>query len=99
MAFKLQSDSVNDRPLILCDVCDQPIYDLWNDKATGTPTIGQTTDVTVHHAACTPPAGSVTIPLIDFLRLFTIQGRVGDVGSDGGIDKACVEYPTGGRFA
>ena len=98
MGFRLQSDSASQRPLIVCDVCSQPILDIWNDKATGTPTIGQTVDITVHHATCTPPDGSVTIPLIDFLRLLSVQNRLGDLGSDGTMDKVGVEYPTGKGF-
>lgn len=98
MSFKLRSDSTSDRPVLLCDVCDQPLFDIWSDKATGTPAVDQTTVITVHHAACVPPDGAVTIPLVDFLRLFVIQNRVGDLGSDGGIDKVGVEYPVGKGF-
>ena len=58
MAFKLYSDSMLDQPVLACDVCGQQIIDVWNDKATGSPSHnGQVTDVTVHHAACVPPAG------------------------------------------
>lgn len=98
MGFKLQSDSFMDRPVILCDVCDQPLADIFSDKATGTPTTNQFNVVTVHHATCVPPAGSVTIPLIQFLRLLVVQNRIGDLASDGGIDKVGVEYPTGKGF-
>ena len=98
MSFKLRSDASTDFPTLVCDVCDQGIFDLWNDKATGTPTNGQTVDITVHHATCTPPAGTVTMPLIEFLRLFTIMNRIGDVGSDNTNEKAYVEYPTGKGF-
>jgi hypothetical protein len=99
MAFKLYSDSILDRPLVACDVCGQPIMDVWNDKATGSPSHdGQVSNVMVHHAACVA-TGSVTISLIDFLRLLCVQQRIGDLGSDGGIDKLTVEYPTGKGFA
>jgi hypothetical protein len=98
MGFKLRSDSISDMPIICCDVCDQPIFDIWNDKVTGTPTNGQTTDVTIHHAACTSPPGSVTMSLIEFLKLFVTQNRVGDLGSDGTTEKVTVEYPTGKGF-
>lgn len=99
MAFKLYSDQFSDQPVLMCDVCDQKIFDIWNDKATGSPSHdGQTSAVTVHHAACVPPAGAVTIPLIDFLRLFVVQSRPGDLGSVGGMDRVGVEYPTGKGF-
>ena len=97
MAFKLQSDAVNDRPIILCDVCSQPIQDIWNSRATGSPVNGQTTALTVRHATCAA-AGAVDIALIDFLRLLIIQNRAGDMGSDGKKDWVRVEYPTGKRF-
>ena len=99
MPFKLYSDQFTDQPIFVCDVCDQPIFDIWNNKATGSPSHdGQASDVTVHHATCVPPAGAVTIPLIDFLRLLVVQSRPGDLGSIGGLDKVCVEYPTGKGF-
>lgn len=99
MAFKLYSDAQVDQPLICCDVCGEKIVDVWSDKATSTPSgNGQVTDVTVHHAACVPPAGAVTIPLIDFLRLLTIQNRIGNLGSNGVVDRLSVEYPTGKGF-
>lgn len=100
MAFKLYSDAQTDRPILVCDVCGQKIADVWSGKATGTPSgAGQVTDVTVHHAACVPPAGAVTIPMVDFLRLLVIQNRIGDLGSNGVIDRLYVEYPTGKGFA
>lgn len=99
MAFKLYSDAQVDHPMLTCDVCGQQIIDVWNDKATGSPgNNGQVTDVTVHHVTCVPPAGSVTIPLMDFLRLFVVQNRVGDIGSNQGMDTAYVQYPTGKGF-
>lgn len=99
MAFKLYSDSFLDRPLLVCDVCNQSITDLYGDKVTGTPSHdGQVSDVTVHHATCPPPAGAVTMSLVDFLRLLVIQGRIGDIGTDQGIDTAHVQYPTGKGF-
>lgn len=97
--FKLYSDSFLDRPILVCDVCDQPITDIWGDKATATPSRdGHVNPVTIHHAACTPQAGSVTMSLIEFLKLLAVQNRIGDLGSDGGIDTVHVQYPTGGRF-
>lgn len=99
MAFKLYSDAQVDQPVLACDVCGQQIFDIWNDKATASPSNnGQVTDVTVHHAACVPPVGSVTIPLMNFLRLFAVQARLGDVGSSQGVDTAFVQYPTGKGF-
>jgi hypothetical protein len=98
MAFKLYSDASLDQPVILCDVCSQPMHDLWGGKATGTPTNdGQLSVLTLHHAACSA-SGAVTISLIEFFRLFVITNRVGDVGSDGVLEKACVEYPMGKGF-
>jgi hypothetical protein len=100
MGFKLYSDSSVDRPMLACDVCGLKVFDFWTDKATGTPSHdGQLSDVTVHHAACTPPAGAVTMSLIDFLRLFVVQSRIGDLGSNSTMDKVSVEYPTGKGFS
>lgn len=99
MAFKLYSDSQVDMPMLTCDVCSERIIDIWNDKATASPSgNGQVTDVSVHHAACVPPPGTVTMPLIDFLRLLVVQNRVGDLGSHQGIDTVYVKYPTGKGF-
>lgn len=99
MAFKLYSDAQMDQPLFACDVCGQKIIDIWSDKATGSPSHdGQVTDVVVHHAACIPSAGTVTILLVDFLRLLVIGNRPGDLGSDGVTDKLSVEYPSGKGF-
>ena len=98
MAFKLRKDSNADTPLICCDVCGDPIFDIWSARATSTPTTGQTVAVTVHHPACVPPPGAVTISLIDFLRLFSTQNRLGDLGSDGTTETVCVQYPTGKGF-
>lgn len=98
MAFKLYSDSFSDIPRLVCDVCSEVIVDVWSDKATGSPSHdGQTTDVTIHHAAC-PASGAVTILLIDFMRLFAVQARIGDLGSNGQIDTAHVQYRTGRGF-
>lgn len=98
MSFKLYSDAISDVPFLVCDVCGQKVVDLWNDKATGSPASnGQTTDVKVHHAAC-QATGTVTIPLIDFLRLFVTSNRLGNLGSSQGVDKVSVEYPTGKGF-
>jgi hypothetical protein len=94
MGFKLYSDSMMDMPMLACDVCGQKIIDIWSDKATGTPSQdGQLSDVTVHHASCAA-TGSVSMQLIDFIRLF----RPGNLGSDGQLDTVHVQYPTGGRF-
>jgi hypothetical protein len=99
MGFKLYSDGQVDRPVLVCDVCGETNLDLWNDKATGTPTFnGQLSTVTVHHRTCVPPTGSVTMLLIDFLRLFSVQSRLGDLATNGLIDSVAVEYPTGRRF-
>lgn len=99
MTFKLYSDAQVDQPMICCDVCGEKIIDVWSDKATGTPSHdGQLSAVTVHHAACVPPAGSVTMLLIDFLRLFVITNRIGDLGSNQGVDTLHVQYPTGRGF-
>lgn len=97
MAFKLSSDANADFPMLICDVCGEKVFDIWNDKATGSPVDGQVTEVKVHHAKC-QATGTVTISLIDFLRLFVVQNRVGDLGSSGSIDKVSVEYPTGKGF-
>jgi hypothetical protein len=98
MGFKLYSDSMVDQPLLACDVCGQKIIDIWNDKATGTPSHdGQISDVTIHHAGCVA-TGSISMQLVDFIRLFIISSRPGNLGSTGGIDEVHVQYPTGGRF-
>lgn len=98
MGFKLYSDSIDDRPLLACDVCGLKIVDIWNDKATGTPSNnGQTSDVTIHHAACAA-TGAVTIPLIEFIRLFVVAARPGDLGSDGVVNTVHVQYPMGKGF-
>ena len=94
MAFKLYSDAQMDHPVLCCDVCGERMIDVWNDKATGSPTHdGQMSAMTVHHAACVPPAGAVTMLLIDFLRLFVVQNRLGDLAADGVTDKLTVSYP------
>lgn len=98
MSFKLYSDSIVDRPLLACDTCGQKIVDIWNDKASGTPSKdGNVTDVVIHHAKCAG-AGTVHMQLIDFIRLFAIQNRIGDLGSIGGADKLTIEFPTGKGF-
>lgn len=100
MPFKLYSDAQVDQPLFACDVCSQKIIDIWSDKATGSPSHnGQVTDVTIHHAACVPPPGTVTILLVDFFRLLVMGNRPGDLASDGVTDKLCVEFPAGKRFS
>jgi len=97
MSFKLQSDGKTDYPTLVCDVCGQKIFDIWSDKATSSPAKDQTVDVQIHHAKC-QASGTVTIPLIEFLRFFVVQNRVGDLGSNGIVDKVSVEYPTGKGF-
>jgi len=98
MGFKLYSDSLGDQPYLACDVCGQQIVDIWNDKATATPSYnGQLSDVTVHHAACAA-TGAVTMLLVDFIRLFVVTNRPGNRGSDGQFDNVNVQYPMGGRF-
>lgn len=98
MAFKLYSDQLTDLPYLACDVCGQRIVDVWSDKASGSPTNdGKISEVVVHHAACKAP-GALQIPLINFLRLFVIGNRIGNVGSDGKTDRLIVEYPTGKGF-
>lgn len=98
MAFKLYSDAIADVPFLACDVCGQKIIDLWSGKATGSPgTNGQVTDVKVHHEACVA-AGAVQIALIEFLRLFVTASRIGNLASNGTMDKITVEYPTGKGF-
>lgn len=98
MAFKLYSDKVSDLPFLACDVCGQRIVDVWGDKATGTPSNdGKVSEVVVHHAAC-KATGAVQIPLVDFLRLFVISNRIGNLASDGKTDRLSVEYPSGKGF-
>ena len=98
MGFKLYSDQFSDLPILACDVCGERILDIWNDKATGSPGLdGQTTDVVIHHASHVV-TGTVTMALVDFIRLFIIQSRPGNLGSDGQHDHVDVQYPMGGRF-
>lgn len=98
MGFKLYSDPTVDRPMFACDVCGQQIVDIWNDKATGSPSHdGQVTDVTIHHRTC-QASGTVTMLLIDFIRLLVVSTRPGDLGSNGVLDKVSVEYPMGRGF-
>jgi hypothetical protein len=98
MGFKLYSDSLVDQPLLACDVCGLRISDIWNDKATGSPgQDGQVTDIIIHHAACVA-AGTIHMQLVDFIRLFVISARPGDLSSNGQVDQCRVEYPMGGRF-
>jgi len=98
MPFKLRADSLMDQPLLACDVCGEPIYDFWNAKASGDRVPdGSVTAVTVHHPACAA-AGAVHIPLMDFLQLFVSRNRLGDVGSDGVLDRVSVECPMNRRF-
>jgi hypothetical protein len=98
MAFKLFTDETGDYPHLLCDVCGQRINDFWNGKATCTPGgIGQISDVVVHHPTCAA-AGTVSISLADFLKLFSIKNMIGDISSDGVNDKVRMEYPMGKGF-
>ena len=98
MGFKLYSVQFSDLPILACDVCGERILDIWNDKATGSPGLdGQTTDVVIHHASHVV-TGTVTMALVDFIRLFIIQSRPGNLGSDGQHDHVDVQYPMGGRF-
>lgn len=98
MAFKLFIDETGDYPHLLCDVCGQKVNDFWNGKATSTPGgVGQASDIVVHHPTCVA-AGTVSISLIEFLRLFAVKNRIGDVSSDGVKDKATLEYPMGKGF-
>lgn len=99
MAFKLYSDQYGARPMLMCDVCGQPLMDLWSDFATATPTSGQTVDVTCYHKTCTPQTpGSVTMLMIDFLRLYGLKSSLGDIASEGGKDRVCFQFPTGSGF-
>ena len=98
MGFKLYSDSMTDMPMLACDVCGERIIDIWNDKATGSPgRDGQTTDVVVHHATHDVP-GTVSMLLVDFIRLFVVQNRPGNLGSDGVNNTVHVQYPMARRF-
>lgn len=98
MAFKLYSDSFADIPRLVCDVCGIEISDIWSGMADGSPAHdGQTTDVVVRHNTCAQ-SGAVHISLVDFLRLFAVQARYGDLGSSGGTDTVHVQYPTGKGF-
>lgn len=98
MSFKLYSDAMVDLPMLVCDTCHEKIVDVWNDKASGSPgSDGKVTDVVIHHAKCAG-AGSVHIPLIDFLKLLVVQYRLGSLGSNGVTDKVTLEYPSGKGF-
>ena len=98
MGFKLYSDSMMDRPILMCDVCGGQLVDLFADKASGSPgSNGQITDVVVHHAKCAS-AGAVHIPLLDFLKLFAIENRIGTLGTDGAVNRLTVEHPAGKGF-
>lgn len=97
MAFKLYSDGSVDHPFISCDVCSEKITDVWSAKATGSPQAGQTVGVTVHHPSCAA-TGAITMSLIEFLRMFVVKNRIGDVGSDGQVETAHVPYPEGRGF-
>jgi hypothetical protein len=100
MGFKLYSDQLMDMPLLACDVCGEKILDIWNDKATGSPGHdGSTTDVKIHHAKCQAPQGTVTMALVDFIRLFVLTNRPGNASSDKKMDRITVEYPIGKRFS
>ena len=97
--FKLYSDQYADRPMIPCDVCGTPIMDLWSDLATATPTDGQIVDVTCYHKTCVPPnPGSVTMLMIDFLRLLAMKYSIGDIASDAVKDKLIFQFPLGAGF-
>jgi len=99
MGFKLYSDQYGDRPSLLCDVCQLPLYDLWSDLATATPVTGQTVDVTVYHKTCVPPTpGSVVMLLIDFIRLYALKSSIGDIASDGVRDEMRFRVPMGTGF-
>lgn len=99
MAFKLYSDQYGDRPFLLCDVCGQPLLDMWSDLATATPTSGQTVDVTCYHKTCVPPnPGSVVMLMIDFLRLYALKTCIGDLANEGQKDKLTFLFPAGARF-
>ena len=98
MIFKLLSDAKMDVPFLVCEVCKERTLDLDNDKATGTPQRdGKVVDVVVHHAKCAA-TGTVSMSLRDFLKLFAVQHRLGDLGSDGKLDRIVLEVPTGRRF-
>jgi hypothetical protein len=98
MAFKLFIDETYDYPYLVCDVCGEKVNDLWSGKATSTPGgAGQTSDVVVHHPTC-PAVGTVSIPLIEFLRLFAIKNQVGDISTVGLAERVSAEYPVGKGF-
>lgn len=98
MIFKLLSDVKQDIPFLVCEVCKERILDLDSDKATGTPgRDGKVVDVVTHHAKCAA-TGTVSMPLRDFMKLFAVQHRLGDLGSDGKTDKIAVELASGRRF-
>lgn len=99
MGFKLYSDQYGDRPMIMCDVCGQPLMDFWTDFATATPVDGQTVDVICYHKTCVPAQqGSVTMLMIDFLRLHALKNSIGDIGSDGVRDRVSFLFPMGAGF-
>lgn len=99
MAFKLYSDQFGAKPILLCDVCQEPLLDIWSDLATATPTSGQTVDVTTYHKTCTPQSpGSVVMLMVDFLRLYAMKSGIGDVATDGVKDKMCFMFPVGAGF-
>lgn len=98
MIFKMLSDAKMDVPFLVCEVCKERVFDLDNDKATGTPGHdGKIVDVVIHHAKCAA-TGTVSMPLRGFMSLFAVQHRLGDLGSDGKTDKIVLEVPTGRRF-
>lgn len=99
MAFKLYSDSFGAKPILLCDVCQNSLLDIWSDFATATPASGQTVDVTVYHKTCVPPnPGSVTMLMVDFLRLYALKSSIGDIATDGVKDKMSFQFPSGAGF-
>lgn len=88
--FKLMD---GDFPVIVCSVCNQPIYDMWSDQASGS----HGGNVVIHHAKC-PTTEPLHMTLVEFFGLFGTKNRIGDLGSDGVTDTLRVTFPTNGGF-
>ncbi len=93
MAFKLTQEG-RDFPVLICDICGERIIDLWSDLVSGSRTTG---NVVIHHRAC-PTTEPVHTTIIKFFGMFLALNRVGDLASDGVVEKISLESLVDERF-
>ncbi len=97
MGLKLTQSNGRDFPVLMCDVCNGRIYDLFGDLASGSRVDGGLGNIVIHHKAC-PTTEALHMPLNKFFALTVICNRMGDLASNGVTETLKFEFPVDGGF-